>query len=601
MPAIAKRQRLSTDSTRAAGSPSKRQQTKQFDPIKVATRENAAKVAAETPLVKLMRAVEDSLDKVEDGECVVYWMRMQDMRIEDNRALSLASKEAQHTKKPLVAIYVISPQDYVAHDRGARRIDFMLRNLQIIKIKLIDLNIPLHVVTHTPRCTLPRRIISLLSLVGAHKVYANIEYEVDELRRDIQVCDIAKKDHMKATFVHDKCVIEPGVAVKKDGSYYAVYSPFQRLWLSILNDNVSHYLEGSAEPAANSKSVRKVEKFREIFNSAVPDSVQGFELPDDDRKKMTELWPAGEEAALLVLDRFLSTKSRPQQAGGVNPLNEGAQHSDKHSRIHKYGDERDRINADTTSRLSPYLSSGVISIRQCVRATMELQGTSKVDGGRNTGVGRWVQELAWRDFYVSVLAGFPRVSMGRPFLEKYADIAWEGYQDPDGKVASVTEANADIPEIQAWKDGKTGFPIVDAGMRCIKETGWLHNRLRMTTAMFLVKDLMVDWRVGERYYMESLIDGDLASNNGGWQWSASTGVDPAPYFRIFNPYLQSAKADPEGDFIRQFVPELASVKGKDIHKPPVHLADKLGYPRPIVKHEEAKERAIRRFKNPGQK
>ncbi|KAL1722418.1 DNA photolyase, FAD-binding/Cryptochrome [Schizophyllum commune] len=584
----AKRQRPSTATTE---SPNKRKPTPipsgKFDPIKVATRENAAAVDANLPLEQLLDAVGSrAQDAVEDGECVVYWMRMQDMRIEDNRALALASAEAQKTKKPLVVIYVISPQDYAAHDRGARRIDFMLRNLRIIKIKLDEMHIPLHVVTHSPRSTLPRRIISLLSLVGAHKLYANIEYEVDELRRDIQVCEIAKKDGMKATFVHDKCIVEPGVAVKKDGSYYAVYSPFQRLWLATLNDYQGRFLDPSPEPAANSKSVRKHEKVGELFNGTVPESVEGFELDEGDRKKMAEYWPAGEEAALLVLDRFLSTKSRPEQAGGVNPLSQGVEESDKHSRIQVYGDERDRVNADTISRISPYLASGIISARRCVRSTMKLTGSSKVDGGRNTGIGRWVQELAWRDFYVSVLVGFPRVSMGRPFIEKYADIVWEG---------------GDIPEVRAWKEGRTGYPIVDAGMRCIKETGWLHNRLRMTTAMFLVKDLMVDWRVGERYYMQNLIDGDLASNNGGWQWSASTGVDPAPYFRIFNPYLQSEKADPEGDFIRMFVPELKSLKGKEIHNPPAAVAKRLGYPLPIVKHSEAKDRAIRRFKTPGEK
>ncbi|KAL1747686.1 DNA photolyase, FAD-binding/Cryptochrome [Schizophyllum fasciatum] len=586
MTRASKRQRPSTGD---AATPKKRKSTPTvgFDPIKVATRENAAAVDADLPLEQLLNAVgRGAHDVVEDGECVVYWMRMQDMRIEDNRALSLASQEAQTTKKPLVVIYVISPQDYAAHDRGARRIDFMLRNLRIIKIKLDEMNIPLHVVTHTPRRTLPRRIISLLSLVGAHKLYANIEYEVDELRRDNQVCDTARKDGMKATFVHDKCVVEPGVAVKKDGSYYAVYSPFQRLWLATLNEHQARFLDASPEPTANSKSARKLEKLRDLFNGTVPESVEGFELPENDRQRMEEYWPAGEEAALLVLDRFLSTKSRPEQAGGVDPLSQGAEDSEKHSRVQVYGDERDRVDADTTSRISPYLATGVISARRCVRTTMKLTGSSKVDGGRNTGIGRWVQELAWRDFYVSVLAGFPRVSMGRPFLEKYADVAWEG---------------GDIEEVRAWKEGRTGFPIVDAGMRCIKETGWLHNRLRMTTAMFLVKDLMVDWRVGERYYMQNLIDGDLASNNGGWQWSASTGVDPAPYFRIFNPYLQSEKADPEGDFIRMFVPELRSLKGKAVHNPPAGVAKKLGYPLPIVNHSEAKDRAIRRFKNPGDK
>lgn len=175
--------------------------------------------------------------------------------------------------------------------------------------------------------------------------------------------------------------------------------------------------------------------------------------------------------------------------------------------------------------------------------------------------------------------------MGRPFLEKYANVVWE----PD-----------DGENVKRWKEGNTGVPIVDAAMRCLVSTGWMHNRLRMIVAMFLVKDLMVDWKVGERYFMQQLIDGDLASNNGGWQWSASTGADPCPYFRVFNPYTQSWKADPSGDFIRRWVPELEKLRGQDLHKPSATAVKKLGYVHPIVEHGEARLRALRRFKNPGE-
>jgi len=227
----------------------------------------------------------------------------------------------------------------------------------------------------------------------------------------------------------------------------------------------------------------------------------------------------------------------------------------------------------------------VISARACVRATTELSA-NKIDVSRDTGIGRWNQEIAWRDFYTHVLALFPRVSMGRPFQEKMANIKWES-ENRDG-------------HLQAWKDGRTGVPIVDAGMRQAQAMGWMHNRVRMIAAMYLTKDLMIDWRLGEKHFMEILIDGDLASNNGGWQWSASTGVDPAPYFRIFNPYTQSQKVDPTGEYIRAFVPELAKVRGEEIHNPPAGVADKLGYPRALVDHGEARKRAIRRYKNPGE-
>lgn len=228
-----------------------------------------------------------------------------------------------------------------------------------------------------------------------------------------------------------------------------------------------------------------------------------------------------------MLRRFLSTAARTTQFGAVDPLTDGAQDVDptKKSRLAKYGDARDRMDADTTSRLSPYLSAGVISARACVREALKASGKKKLDVSRDTGVGRWIQELAWRDFYTHIVALFPRVSMGRPFQEKYAGVRWE----------------TNPAHLQAWKDGRTGVPIVDAAMRQANTMGWMHNRARMIAAMYLVKDLMIDWRLGEQYFMEVLIDGDLASNNGGWQWSASTGVDPAPYFRIFNPYTQSLK------------------------------------------------------------
>ncbi|KAG9002871.1 hypothetical protein FRB90_011296 [Tulasnella sp. 427] len=188
------------------------------------------------------------------------------------------------------------------------------------------------------------------------------------------------------------------------------------------------------------------------------------------------------------------------------------------------------------------------------------------------------------------MAAFPRVSMGRPFNEKYADVFWE--EDVDGEV------------LEAWKQGKTGYPIVDAAMRQCQSQGYMHNRARMIAAMFLTKDLMLDWRLGERHFMRNFIDGDLGSNNGGWQWCASTGTDAQPWFRIFNPYLQSEKADPQGDYIRHFVPELRHLDNKTIYDPFTHLSkaefEKLGYPKPMVEHKFARDRAIRRFKNVGE-
>ncbi|RDX55540.1 hypothetical protein OH76DRAFT_748996 [Lentinus brumalis] len=578
-------------------------------PNKIATAKNAAKVDAHPPLLQLLEAVRDNAmnKNVVKGDCVVYWMRMEDLRsaspsyrwlgtgslmhraVRDNRALAQASAQAQLSGVPLVVLHVLSPQDYTAHDRSARRIDFTLRNLQVIRTELAKLDIPLYTVSHTPRNNIPAFVVELLQKWNVSHLFANIEYEVDELRRDLAVCKLAtERTKVACTFVHDKCIVAPGDVRTKEGRGYTVYSPFLRTWAPLLDKTASNHLQEAESPTPNASSIRSHPVFGALFNVVVPDSVEGFSLEPEERERISTCWHAGEDAAHEMLRQFLYTASRSSHLGAVDPLedaNEAVKDPGKHGRLGKYKDQRDRLDSDTTSRLSPYLAAGVISARACVREALVATGKKKVDTSRDTGVGRWIQELAWRDFYTHIIALFPRVSMGRPFQEKYADVRWETSEE----------------HLQAWKDGRTGVPIVDAAMRQANEMGWMHNRGRMIAAMYLVKDLMIDWRLGEKYFMETLIDGDLASNNGGWQWSASTGVDPAPYFRIFNPYTQSQKGDPGGEYIRTFVPELAKVRGPEVHNPPPALADKLGYPRPLVDHKEARERAIRRYKNIGSK
>lgn len=196
----------------------------------------------------------------------------------------------------------------------------------------------------------------------------------------------------------------------------------------------------------------------------------------------------------------------------------------------------------------------------------------------------WIAEVAWRDFYKHILCHWPYICMNKPFKAEYSNIVWE----------------YDLDQFKRWTDGKTGFPIVDAAMRQAAHTGYMHNRCRMIVASFLAKDLLIDWRMGERWFMEHLIDGDFASNNGGWGFSASCGVDPQPYFRIFNPLLQSEKFDLDGSYIRKWVPELSDVKGNAIHDPYARgaeaVAKKHGYPKAMVNHKESRDRALARYK-----
>jgi len=248
--------------------------------------------------------------------------------VEDNRALSQASAQASKDRIPLVVLFIISPQDYIAHDRSARRIDFTLRNLAIIKTALASFHIPLHTVTHTPRRTLPNFVLSLLRTFNATRLYANIEYEVDELRRDIKICELARPQGIKPVFCHDKCVIEPGVVKTKEdrtytvshilhfsfGSIHAifhqVYSPYQKNWIPTVNTRIKEYLGSAPLPQPNSETIRESVIYGPLFDTPIPDKVEGFTLEDADKRKMEEIWPAGTQAAkdvgILIFFNFPS-------------------------------------------------------------------------------------------------------------------------------------------------------------------------------------------------------------------------------------------------------------------------------------------------------
>jgi Deoxyribodipyrimidine photolyase len=266
-----------------------------------------------------------------------------------------------------------------------------------------------------------------------------------------------------------------------------------------------------------------------------------------------QLWPAEDRTALDLLDDFIEDK------------------------MAHYKTDRDLPAVDGTSRLSPYLNIGVISVRQCMQALFQDGYFQIEDVGQQT----WLDELLWREFYLQTLFDFPRVSKHQPFKQNTNKIQWRNAPE----------------DLAAWQQGQTGIPIVDAGMRQMLATGWMHNRVRMITAMFLCKNLLIDWRLGESWFMQHLIDGDLAANNGGWQWCASTGMDAVPYFRIFNPVSQSLKFDPNGDYIRKWVPELAHLDAKSIHEPYAKNPDlELDYPKPIVDLKASRVRAIEAFK-----
>lgn len=259
-----------------------------------------------------------------------------------------------------------------------------------------------------------------------------------------------------------------------------------------------------------------------------------------------DLWPAGEQAAQEKLKEFLP------KAG-------------------YYKERRDIPAIKGTSMLSPYLAVGAISAKQCISSLLEWHDGDEEAFYKDT----WLSEIIWREFYRQIIIDNPEISKHKVFKSDAKEV-WNGEQELFDK----------------WSQGKTGFPLIDAAMRQLLQTGWMHNRLRMNVAMFLNKLCLIDWRQGEAFFMRHLIDGDFASNNGGWQWCSSTGADGAPYFRIMSPITQSQRFDPEGKFIRKLVPELESLSNKDIHFPSREQREKLGYPQPIIDYKEARKRAL---------
>ncbi|QGX39118.1 deoxyribodipyrimidine photo-lyase [Permianibacter aggregans] len=255
-----------------------------------------------------------------------------------------------------------------------------------------------------------------------------------------------------------------------------------------------------------------------------------------------ERWPTGEKAALKKLHQFVRDD------------------------IAQYHELRDRPDVPATSELGPYLSLGVLSPRQVWQAAQQ-----KGDGAKT-----WRNEILWREFYLHLMAQLPELSKHQPFKSETDQLPWRH----------------DKKAFKRWCEGKTGVPIVDAAMRCLNETGWMHNRLRMIVASFLTKNLFIDWRWGERYFLQQLIDGDFAANNGGWQWSASTGTDAAPYFRIFNPVTQGERFDPHGDFVRRWLPELQQESSDTIHQ----TGARGDYPEAMVDLKTSRAQAIEWFK-----
>jgi len=467
----------------------------------------------------------------------IVWLR-RDLRLSDNPALAAAIGRGG----PVVVAWVHAPaEEGESAPGGAARV-FLHGALRSLSEALSSRGGRL-VLRRGPSI---RALIDLAKETGADAVFANRVRDPAFVSRDAQAVSALEENGIEARLFEDGVLFPPESVGTSAGGPFRVFTPF---WKRCL---------GRPQPEAPLSSPGAVPS-----PSRLPESLPLPELrllpavPWD--AGIRDAWPAGEAPAGERLSRFLEDA------------------------MASYPDARDRPGADGTSRLSPYLHFGCLSAR---RVWHSVQFRAAVDAapGAAKGAEAFLRQLGWREFAHHLLVHFPG-TVHSPLRPEFASFPWR--DDPRG--------------LEGWQNGRTGYPMVDAGMRQLWATGWMHNRVRMIAASFLVKDLLLPWQKGAAWFLDTLADADLANNTLGWQWVAGCGADASPFHRVFNPVLQGAKFDPRGDYVRAWVPELAGLPDRWIHRPweapPSVLSDAgvtLGetYPRPVVDHAAARLRAL---------
>ncbi|RPB03130.1 hypothetical protein L873DRAFT_1841439 [Choiromyces venosus 120613-1] len=447
-------------------------------------------------LLSALAATHPERSRIPVGNCVVHWFRG-DLRVADNSALSLASQAIQEAggRVGLVGLYVLSPQDLEAHVVSPAKLDFALRSLKILKEDLESkFGVPLWIEVVEKRKDVEGRVLKLCRQWKAGRLLVNMEYEVDELRRDAKI-------------------VKDGVGC----------------WIS-----------------ARHRSGTRIISERLILPSSTrlyPPAPPGKALEGKEQAEyLASLYPAGEHAAQARLKKFIK------------------------DRVNDYHEDRNGLADNGTSMLSVHFASGTLSARQAVSAARDANALKVLNGGS-----KGIQ------------------SMNKPLKLRYSTIPWP-------------ETPLSESHFRAFCIGHTGYPVIDAAIRQLLKTKYMHNRARIIVASFLIKDLLIDWRRAERFFMEHLVDGDFASNNGDWGRCAGTGVNPQPYFRIFNPLRQSLKFDPRGEYIRTWVEELrdATQEGRALHAPFEVLGEeevkKIRYVAPLVEHNVARKRCLEVYK-----
>lgn len=471
------------------------------------------------------------------GTSIVWFRR--DLRLADHVALERAARASER----VVCAFVLDPDLLRGPTVGAPIVSFFFDSLVELRAELRARGSDLALLEGD----FATELRELARRTGATALYYNVDYDPSVSERDRLVGEAFRSVGARVEACLDHVYFGADETGKADGAPYTVFTPFKRRWLERLAEAPRPPVDSLGAIAERLAPAADVGETLAVPEPAAYGHTRRPEFPG-----------GGAARARAILARFT--------AGPIDA----------------YANARNFPAVPGTAYLSPHLRAGTVGIRACVQAALDVRAGKR--GAAATGCETWLSELIWRDFYQQILANFPRVASG-PFDERAQALRYR-------------ESESDW---RGWCEGRTGYPIVDAAMRQLNTYGWMHNRLRMIVASFLTKDLLLDYRLGERYFEQHLADGDKAANNGGWQWSASTGTDAAPYFRVFNPVLQSQKFDPDGTFIRSMLPELAALQGAALHAPwtlsPLEAAAinfRLGqtYPAPIVDHAEARVRAL---------
>ena len=476
----------------------------------------------------------------------LMWFR-RDLRADDNAALHHALK----TCRQVFCVFVFDKEILDQLPRQDRRVEFIRESLLDLDLQLRQLSQP---GTNDAGLIVQHAVASdaiplLARQLSADAVFTNHDYEPQALTRDAKIQALLEAQGTAFHTFKDHVIFERSEVLTLASKPYSVFTPYKNAWLKRVDD---YYLR----PYPIEKYASSLAPRPPALHEGIPElGGLGFEKTNLANLKI----PTGSTGGTQLFDEFLL-------------------------RIKDYGETRNFPAVKGPSYLGVHLRFGTVSIRKLAAAAFEQYNRG------SEGAAVWLSELIWRDFYAQILSNFPHAAKDA-FKPEYDRIGWE-----QGPAAQAL--------FEAWCEGRTGYPLVDAAMAQINQTGYMHNRLRMVVASFLVKDLGLDWRWGERYFAEKLNDFDLASNNGGWQWAASSGCDAQPYFRIFNPTNQSEKFDAAGKFIRRYLPVLEQLSDKAVHCPwlakPIELAAagvELGvnYPLPVVQHDQARTLTLQRY------